>query len=1069
MKHIVIIKIILLFFYALISLNLYSQENNRRFERLTDGLDVTNNHISKILQDKQGYLWLTSRDGLLKYDGYTVTRYQYKPFDPHSVPQNVIYTLFIDQTDTMWLGTPEGLTIFERKFERFTRLTTSLLPGMPDLGNVSAINEDGMGNLWIGNYEGKLWRYNRKDRKFLSLTSKLGFKNKIDSLSDLHEVIFKIYKDEKDIIWIGTSAGLHRLNTNSEKFVDISFTRFQNDPSNAYSLKSNSVADLHEDCQGVLWISTSSPQGTSSLPGLSQFDPATEKFTFFPTFSYDSSLKNSNEAWWAGEILEDSSGTLWIADRYSLRSFNKERTDFTYWFKRENNTGARATRIYALGLDVGGNLFVSTSNGLQSLILNQKAFGLLHHESTDNNSISSNDVLALAEDKSGNIWVGTNNGGLNKWDKASGTITRYQYDAKNADSLKRNNVAGIIEDVNEDLWICNGEFLSSLKKGSQTFEHFNIKLKNSEKTEILSVCQDRDGMIWLGTANGIKSFNRISKEFKHYFHKEGDSLGISDYTAVSIFADSRGNIWVGTGSKAFNKFNKAKGTFTHYKNNTLDTSSISSNIIQSVFEDSKGKLWIGTNGGGLCQYNYSDNNFITHTRNKDLPWSTVYSILEDNMGNLWLGTEKGLSCYLIAEKEFINYDVKDGLQSNLFAAGSTLKGSGCKGKDGILYFGGDNGLNYFDPEQIRHNRYKPPVVITKFKIFDKLQPGKNEAKEIVLNYNQNFFSFEFAALNYTNAQKNKYAYQLEGFDPDWIVSGSRRYASYTNLDPGEYTFKVRGSNNDGIWNEKGISVKLIIRPPWWKTWWAYALYGLLFIAGVLLVHRYQKQRVIQAEREKARYEKELLALEAKSLRAQMNPHFVFNCLNSIKALMQENQNEKGVTYLTTFSKLIRTLFNNADRKEISLYDEIETCKFYLQLEVMRFDNRLSYSVEVNENIDLKSVQVPALIIQPFIENAVWHGIVPRGSGTVGLSVLNENGDIQVIIEDDGIGREASQQNKSASGLTTHQSKGVTLTYSRLKLDNLLRQRRASIETIDKKDESGKASGTKVIITINEET
>jgi anti-sigma regulatory factor (Ser/Thr protein kinase) len=224
----------------------------------------------------------------------------------------------------------------------------------------------------------------------------------------------------------------------------------------------------------------------------------------------------------------------------------------------------------------------------------------------------------------------------------------------------------------------------------------------------------------------------------------------------------------------------------------------------------------------------------------------------------------------------------------------------------------------------------------------------------------------------------------------------------------------------------------------------------------------------EAEKLKARYEKELLGLEARALRAQMNPHFVFNCLNSIKALMQDNENEKGVTYLTTFSKLIRTLFNNADKKEINLYDEIETCKLYLQLEAMRFGTKFSYSVNVDENIDLKSIQVPALIIQPFIENAIWHGIVPRNSGGhVSLNVVKKDVIIEVIIDDNGIGREASQQNKSASGLT-HKSKGVNLTQSRLELNNLLQQRQAKLEVIDKKDENGMAIGTTVIIKIREE-
>jgi len=221
-----------------------------------------------------------------------------------------------------------------------------------------------------------------------------------------------------------------------------------------------------------------------------------------------------------------------------------------------------------------------------------------------------------------------------------------------------------------------------------------------------------------------------------------------------------------------------------------------------------------------------------------------------------LGTENGLAHYLVSQKKFITYDVKDGLQGNVFSAGWRGYGSSFRDKDGILYFGGNNGLTYFDPAAIQPNRYVPPIVITQFKLFDRLQPEKNEAKEIVLDYGENVFSFEFAALNYTSSAKNQYAYKLEGFDQGWIYSGPRRYANYTNLDPGEYTFKAKGSNNDGIWNEEGASIKVIILPPWWRTWWAYSFYGVCFVAGVLIVDQIQRRRLIAREREQSR-EKEL--------------------------------------------------------------------------------------------------------------------------------------------------------------------------------------------------------------------
>ena len=347
-------------------------------------------------------------------------------------------------------------------------------------------------------------------------------------------------------------------------------------------------------------------------------------------------------------------------------------------------------------------------------------------------------------------------------------------------------------------------------------------------------------------------------------------------------------------------------------------------------------------------------------------------------------------------------------------------------------------------------------------------------EKLKLKYNENSIIIYLTTDYHSQNKKTQFAWTLDGDLNSWIEmpfynsdNDSSSLVELPDIKPGKYLFRTKVRIGTGEWS-KEATMQIIVTPAYWTTWWFWAsivaVISLIFYGIV----KFRVNTVRKEEKLKARYEKELLELEAKALRAQMNPHFVFNCLNSIKALMQENQNEKGITYLTTFSKLIRTLFNNADKKQISLYDEIETCKFYLQLEAMRFDTKLSYSVNVDENIDLKSVLVPALIIQPFIENAIWHGIVPRNTGgKVSLNVLKNNGNVEIVIEDDGIGRDASRQNKSASALT-HYSKGVNLTKSRLELDNLLQQRQARLDTFDRKDETGKATGTKVIITIKEE-
>ena len=341
--------------------------------------------------------------------------------------------------------------------------------------------------------------------------------------------------------------------------------------------------------------------------------------------------------------------------------------------------------------------------------------------------------------------------------------------------------------------------------------------------------------------------------------------------------------------------------------------------------------------------------------------------------------------------------------------------------------------------------------------------------QLKLTHKQRGVTLSFSALNFNEPERIVYQYKLDGLEKEWRTTDFyNRRVTYTNLHPGNYIFKLRARSEDGNWGDRETELNIEIVPAWWQTNW-FKIITLCIVAGlVYLFIRWRIQAVRRQEKINAVHEKELLELEAKALRAQMNPHFIFNCLNSIKSLIQQHEEERSVTYLTTFSKLIRTLFNNADKKEISLYDEIETCRYYLQLEAMRFDMKFSYSINVDENIDLKSIQVPALIIQPFIENAIWHGIVPRNSGgNVLLSVSRKDGIVEIAIDDNGIGREASHQNKSMSSLQ-HQSKGVNLTQSRLELNNLLQQRKAKLEIIDKKDLSGIANGTQVIIKLKEE-
>jgi ligand-binding sensor domain-containing protein len=1040
-----------------------AQREELRFEKTGIGQGISNETVISILQDSKGYMWFGTLDGLNKYDGYTFTKYHFDPNDTNTVSQNFIYTIFEDRKGTIWLSTFEGLCKFDRHTEKFTRYKPRKSAQFSD-PNITVINEDTEGMLWLGTASGGLCRFDTQKGEFMPEFYRLDHQQPTDGKVQYLDHISCLYKDRSGTLWVGNNTGVHKivLTKRPHQLSQVSFHSYRSNTDDTNSLSSNIVRCVFEDRSGIMWIATSN--------GLNSVD---RKTGIFKRYLHDPedprSISGNNFTFWIGNcIKEDKEGNLWLPTDKGLNKLNRDRTAFTsYLHDPDDANSISHDMVFSLEIDRANVLWAGTWNAkLNKADLNRKEFNVVRHANDNENSLSNNLVTSLLEDETGVIWIGTFQGGLNRWDRKANKFTHFRH-AGDPEGLTSDTVNAVLQDRHQCLWVCNGDVLSKLDRKTGKFKHYRSTTGMDSLRDlrlIYDITEDREGLLWLASENSLQSFDEETGQFTTYYCDPHDTTGISDYTSIAVFADSRGNIWIGHGSIATDRFNKKTGRFTHYKYDPRITAGISSNIVNSFYEDGRGNLWLGTAAGGLCHYDYRTEKFITFTTQHGLANNTVYSILEDNNRQLWLGTRMGISKFDPISKAFTNYDYKDGLEGNVFAAGDRDRPARLKGRDGTLYLGSTEGFVYFDPAKLTAKNHVSPIVITQFKLFDKLVKGANELKEIILDHDQNYFSFEFASLDFYNPAKNQYAYKLEGFDKDWVHSGARHYVGYTNIDPGKYTFRVKGTNNDGAWNEQGASVTLIVRPPWWRTWPAYMLLALLIAVGIYAVIQYRITK-IRMHHEIAMQKHKAIELEMQALRAQMNPHFIFNSLNSINMFILENDKLQASAYLSKFSRLIRLILQNSREAVIPLQSELEALRLYLELESLRFENKFVYLITVDETIDPTLLKVPPLLIQPYAENAIWHGLMQKKEkGHLQIELRQENGALFCKITDDGIGRKKGEEYKSKSA-STYKSFGMSITQSRLAMMGKTNLNNGVVEIKDLTYPDGSAAGTEVVIKI----
>ncbi|TLV01435.1 hybrid sensor histidine kinase/response regulator [Dyadobacter luticola] len=817
MKHAVAIAFI---WWVLMSV---VQAQSVKFNHLTTNEGLAQSHVSAILKDKKGFMWFGTEDGLNKYDGYVFTHYKHDAYDKSSISDSYIQDLLEDKQGNLWVATSNGLDRFDRTKNSFIHYFTQ---------DINDLFEDSKNRIWLATQEG-LFLFNR-EKNTIQLLLNAGQ----TSGSKIKNPIYRVIENTDGSLWLGTGSGLFQVIVNNNKYASRSI-----DLGCAHCSPAPGIRALSMDLSGNLWVGTKSA-------GLFLYNVRDRSFR---NFIHNPADKNSIAHNDILTILPAKNGSIWIGTENGGISVLNVKGQFVTYDHRSNEPSSLGNNsVYTIYQDNAENIWVGTyAGGVDFLPRYGEKFLSYRHLQGDPGSLTDNVVLSLRGDSSGDkIWIGTDGGGLNVFNYNNNTFSSYRHDPRNPNSISNDYVISIVR-ISDDvlaLGYHDGGFdLFNTKTGIAKHHLPNPKDPNSLSiADVNNLFSDIDGNLWIGTwGGGLNYYNIKTGKFKHYRTDPADSTSISSDIVTTVFQDKNRVIWVGTYS-GLNRLDSSGRHFTRYQRHPKKTSFLSHDKVQCIREADGGNLWIGTVGGGLNYFDTRKQTFKAFTERDGLASNVVFAMLEDRHKNLWLSTNKGISRFNIASKTFRNFGVKDGLQSNEFRDNSAYVT-----KSGQMFFGGVNGFSTFFPDSIKYNVFVPPVYLTSFQIFNRpvsvgdkssiLKRDIADTKSITLSYKQSVITFGFAALSYTIPEKNQYAYKLEGFDPLWSYVGNKRTATYTNLDPGTYTFMVRGSNNDGVWNNKGNSVQITIRPPFWLTWWFRLISLVGFLGLLILIYRLRTQ------------------------------------------------------------------------------------------------------------------------------------------------------------------------------------------------------------------------------------
>ena len=995
-----------------------------RFERFGAEDGLSQNSVMCMIQGSNGFLWFGTQEGLNRYDGYDFKVFKSDREDPNAISDNFIRCLFEDRNGVLWVGTRNGgvnrFDIGKKSFSTYDIADDSVRS--LNHKEIWCIFEDSRNNLWFGTNGGGLMRLDRSSNKF-----NFFFHDENDPTSISSNKVKVIFEDSGNNLWIGTDGGgLCLFDRDSGRFDSYR----SSDQSG--SISSDKVFSIFEDSRRNLWVGTNGG-------GVNLFDRELGTFSVYRNDEQPDSLSNDVVKC----IVETSKGELFIGTVDGLNQFDyEEQKFFRSYFNQANEFSLSGNRVWSIYEDFSNVLWIGTHNGLNRINHSAATFGLHNHDPLDSFSLKSNSIHSFAADHRDRIWVSTDKGV-----QLLGS-PRAQLSLSEAAALnffeKVESDGFLFYDRKEILWF-------GFKTGLIAWNTKNNILLNSAdgssppslgNSWVSKISEDPDGNLWIGTfRDGIHFLDRaVNDKFftgngnlkvEKFSHSRKDPNSLSDNNVTSVLSTQPGFVIIATLRGGLNIFDIQSKEFTRLYHEPNNSHSIIDDSVLSLFQDSKAVVWVGTSQGlskldgpkpGTIQYR-----FTNYGEKDGLPSGVINGILGDKNGHIWLSTNKGISQFDPNGETFKNYGVRDGLQGNEFHTGSYYQSP-----DGQFFFGGVNGFNAFYPEDIKDDPHKPPLVVTDFLIFNKpvllkredprspLEKTIFETEELNLSYKDSVFSFKFAALHYAIPEKNSYAYKMENFHDDWIETGAdNRMATFTNLDPGDYVFRVKGSNKDGIWNEEGVSLNIHIEAPPWATWWAYTLYLLTVTVIMIWYVRVQKSRLEQERsvsnrlRELDRMKDEFLANTSHELRTPLNG--IIGLTESIVAGAAGKLNDKLKTDLSLvvasgkrLAHLVNEILDFAKLKHQGMVlrkkpvdmSSITEVVLTLSTPLIGFKDIKVFNEISN---DLPPVEADEDRLQQILFNLIGNAIKFTERGEIKITARENHGQISVEVSDTGIG------------------------------------------------------------------